>query len=123
MIAAMSRTWPLFLLAPATALGLAACGMPANLPLGSTSSSGAPSAPSAVVHLLYDSIEPGRVTITAGQTVEWKWQEISAANITFAQFHSPTMDSGSGSHTFSVPGTYPYRDTLSLVTGVIVVQS
>lgn len=117
------RPLALVILAPA-AVTLCACSMPANLPVGArTSSSTSPVSPSAVIDLLYDSVEPSRVTIHVGQTVEWKWEEApTAGNITFAGFASPTMDSGIWSHTFSSAGRYPFRDTLSqLATGVVTV--
>jgi len=78
----------------------------------------------AVVLLRYDSVEPSRVTIHAGQTVKWQWQDSQfPSNVTFDTFGSPTMDSGSWSHTFNDPGTYPYRDSLRVeATGVIVVE-
>jgi plastocyanin len=107
------------------AVVLAACssgpGLPVSSGLGSTPSS--PARPSAVVLLRYDSFEPAHVTIHAGQAVQWQWQESPiAGNVTFAHFASPTQVSGSWSRQFSVPGTYPFQDTLSTeATGVVTV--
>jgi plastocyanin len=125
MMTAMSpRRTALSLLAPMAALALAACGSGGDVPLSAgrpVPSSSAP--PAVVVTLRYDSIEPSHVTITAGQTVEWRWQEAPIpANVTFADFASPTMVSGTWSHTFAVPGTYAYQDTLNQqATGVVIV--
>jgi plastocyanin len=122
MMIAMSRSWPLFLLAPTAALALSACSASPGLPVGSGSPSGSAASPSAVVLLRYDSFEPSRVTIHAGQTVRWVWQQTFAADIAFKGFASATMANGSWSHTFSVPGTYHYSDPLRQeATGVVVV--
>lgn len=120
-----SRPLALLVLAPVSAVTLAACssggGLPVNSGAAESSSSGTPAA---VVLLRYDSLEPSHVTIHAGQTVEWKWQEGQfPSNVTFDTFASPTMESGSWSHTFNEPGTYPYRDSLRLeAAGEIVVE-
>lgn len=114
----------LALLAPVAALTLAACGGGNALPVQAGRATPSSSAtPSTVVTLRYDSLEPSQVTIRAGQTVEWSWQEAPiAANVTFARFSSPTMVSGTWSHTFSTPGTFPYRDTLDqTANGVVTV--
>jgi len=122
----MSRPLALVLLAPGAALLLAACGTPDNLPLsaGTAASPASSVAPAAVVDLEYDSIEPSHVTIGVGQAVEWKWMEApEAADVAFSGFSSPTMVSGTWSHTFATAGSYTYRDTLSpIATGVITVR-
>lgn len=103
-------------------VALAACS-PANLPVSSGTGASPATAPAAVVVLDYDSVEPSHVTIRAGQTVEWKWDEAPfPANVTFSRFASATMESGTYFHTFSTPGTYPYRDTLGQnASGVVTV--
>ncbi|HMK62691.1 MAG TPA: hypothetical protein VK386_03645 [Acidimicrobiales bacterium] len=122
----MSRPLALVLLAPLAALVLAACDTPDNLPLssGPSASPASSAAPAVVVELQYDSIEPARVTIRVGQTVQWQWMEApEAANVVFTGFSSPTMVNGTWSHTFSEAGTYSYRDSLSpIATGVITVR-
>jgi plastocyanin len=102
----------------------AACGSGGDLPVnaGATQSVNAP-APAAVVLLQYDAFEPSHVTIHAGQTVEWKFKQSPIpANVTFADFASPTQETGTWSHTFTTSGTYPYQDSLRAeATGVVVV--
>lgn len=122
-MAAMSlRALPALGVVALTALATAACGSGNDLPVnvGATpSATGA--APAVVVMLRYDSIEPSYVRIHVGQTVEWVFQEAPIpGNVTFADFASATKVSGTFSHTFSSPGTFPYRDTLrEEATGVV----
>jgi plastocyanin len=126
MIAPMpSRRLALLALVPVAGAVLVACGSGGNVPLNAgdvVPSSSA--APSVVVLLRYASLEPSRVTIHVGQTVQWRWEQAPfPGNVTFATFASPTMTSGTWSHTFSQPGTYPYRNSLRQeATGVVVVQ-
>lgn len=125
MIAAMPyRPLALLVLAPVAGAVLAACSSGGDLPVNTGASQPSAGRPAAVVLLQYDSVEPSRVTIHAGQSVKWLWEEAQfPSNVTFDTFASPTQDSGSWSHTFSNPGTYPYRDSLRLeATGVIIVQ-
>lgn len=109
------------------AAAVAACGLTLSACSSSSSpssSSGGPhGAPSAVVLLKYVSFVPARVTIHAGQTVEWKWQDAPVNhNVTFGSFGSSTTDSGTWYHTFNTPGTYSYRCTVhQTMTGVVVV--
>lgn len=108
---------------PALGLSLSACSS-SSTPSGSGGGgSGAHPAPSAVVVLKYVSFAPARVTIHAGQTVEWKWQDAPIAhNVTFRTFASPTEASGTFFHTFDAPGTYSYRCTIhQTMTGEVVV--
>ncbi len=120
-----SRPLALLVLAPVAGVALAACSSGGDLPVntGAVQPSGS-GTPAAVVLLRYDSVEPSRVTIHAGQTVEWRWQDPQfPSNVTFDSFASPTMDSGTWSYTFNVPGTYNYRDSLRAeATGVVVVE-
>ncbi|MHB8329695.1 MAG: cupredoxin domain-containing protein [Acidimicrobiales bacterium] len=109
-------------------LGLtAACGGGGNLPVNSGASGGGSSTsqspPSAVITIKFVSFEPGKVTIHAGQTVEWKWEDSPLAhNVTFAGFASPLQVTGTYFHTFGEAGTYPYRCTIhASMTGVIKV--
>jgi plastocyanin len=71
------------------------------------------------------SFVPTSVTIRAGQTVEWRWDDSSLPqNVTFAAgFHSATQTSGSYSHTFDTPGVYPYTSTIHFDTnGEVIVR-
>ena len=66
-----------------------------------------------VVAIQYFNFTPRSVTIYAGQTVEWKWQDFPTPhNVTFAGFASPSQASGDYFHTFTTPGTFDYRCTL-----------
>jgi plastocyanin len=56
--------------------------------------------------------EPDAITIKAGDKVTWKWEDTSAHNVTFASFHSTTMDSGTYEHVFTSTGTFKYHCTL-----------
>ncbi len=115
MMAAMSPPpRALALLVPAAALLLAACSSSPDVPAAQSNVVASSSAtPTVTVSFRYGSFEPSRVTIHTGETVQWQWQETPVpANVTFADFSSPTMESGTWSHTFSETGTYQYRDTL-----------
>lgn len=103
----------------------AACGTGTNLPLnaGATQSAGA-SPPAAVVLLRYHSFEPSHVTIHAGQTVEWRFEDLAGipGDVAFEGFASPVQQGGTWSYTFSTPGTYPYDNSLrDEARGVVVV--
>jgi plastocyanin len=108
------------------ALGLvaAACGGGSSGSASSSSTSaptGTTQPPAAVVVLKFVSFEPGEVTIHAGQTVEWKWEDAPVVHdVTFAHFASPNQATGTWFHTFPTPGTYPYRCTdHATMTGVV----
>jgi plastocyanin len=71
------------------------------------------------------SFVPISVTIRAGQTVEWRWDDSSVPqNVTFAAgFHSATQATGTYSHTFETPGLYPYSSTIHFGTsGEVIVR-
>ena len=71
------------------------------------------------------SFVPTSVTIRAGQTVQWRWDDSSLPqNVTFAAgFHSATQTSGTYSHTFETPGVYPYTSTIHFNTnGEVIVR-
>src|SRR5574340_1649140 len=91
-------------------LGLlaAACSTSAGGGAGTSSSGSRSNGPAAaVVELKYVSFEPAKVTIHAGQTVEWKWEDAPVDhNIRFdAGFSAPTQPNGTWFHTFDTPGT------------------
>ena len=104
----------------ALGLTLGACSSSPSTAGGSSSSG---PKPAAVVLLKYVSFVPARVTIHAGQTVEWKWEDEPVGhNITFRTFSTPTQDTGTYFHTFDTPGTYPYRCTVhQTMTATVVV--
>jgi plastocyanin len=119
MTAMPKRTALSISLAAGCGLAMAACSSAPNVPAGQSPAVATSSAhPSVVVGFQFDSFEPSRVTIHAGQTVEWTWGDKPTAipaNVTFAGVASPTQVSGTWFRTFSAPGTYTYRDTLSPV--------
>jgi plastocyanin len=98
-------------------VGATACSSGQNVPadqMGTALPSGPHPAPSTVVILQSFSFDPSVVTIKAGQTIEWIWEDHGAPhNVTFAGFHSPTLTAGTYYHTFTTPGTYPYSSTLN----------
>jgi plastocyanin len=70
------------------------------------------------------SFVPTSVTIHAGQTVEWQWDDSSVPqNVTFAGFQSATQTTGTYFHTFDTPGVYPYSSTVHFqINGEVVVR-
>jgi len=131
MMSAMSRRQRA--LVPLFALGIAAaaCSGGNNVPadssgFGTPASSGPPAA---TVTLRYSSFEPASVTIHAGQTVQWSWQDqpiahnvqlFESADSVLAQ--SPTQTTGTWSYTFATPGRYAYVSTVDAhMAGVVVV--
>ncbi len=107
----------------ALGLGTAACSSGPNLPTNKAAAPGPHLAPSVVVILQSFSFDPSVVTIKAGQTIEWIWEDHGAPhNVTFPSFHSATLTSGTYYHTFTTPGTYHYSSTLNLtMKGEVIV--
>lgn len=111
----------------ALCLGAAACSSGQNVPandVGATPANGPrPTSSTKVVVLQNYGFSPSVVTIKAGQTIEWIWRDFDIPdNVTFANFHSPSMTSGTYYHTFTKPGTYPYSSTLHYtMTGEVIV--
>jgi plastocyanin len=127
---------------------LAACGPSPNVPVSSARGDSGPNAApvGAVVTLANVSFAPATVTVSAGQSVEWEWEDGSVPhNVTFTSyqpprstlsgtyrstvvirvpgFHSATQTSGTYYHTFSIPGTYKYRCTIHAdMFGQVVVR-
>jgi plastocyanin len=109
-------------------LGLltSACAYGYNVPAGMhviTNPAHHPKAAVAVV-LEHISFDPSKVTIKAGQTVEWIWRDPGTPhNVTFATFHSETKTAGTFYHTFTKPGVYPYICTLHYnMRGEVIVK-
>jgi plastocyanin len=70
------------------------------------------------------SFVPTSVTIHAGETVEWKWDDSSVPqNVTFDGFQSATQTTGTYFHTFESPGVFPYTSTVHFEqNGQVVVR-
>jgi len=104
---------------------LAALSLVVLVACGSSTPTAAPPPPDAAVTVVLHNIafNPQTVTIKAGQTVAWKFDDGSIVhNVTFATFASSDMDSGYYTHTFTTPGTYNYQCTIhSGMTGVVIV--
>ena len=129
-------------------LAAAACGGAGGDTTAPQNSSGNPpptgGTPSAnTVSLSGETFNPTAVTVSAGTTVKWKWENCSSdptggygggyGGVTDCASHNVTFDDGSGasptqtsgdySRTFSTAGTYKYHCTMhSGMTGEIVVK-
>jgi plastocyanin len=109
----------------AVALLASACGSSsppaAAAPTTTTTAYSGPVA--AVVILKAKQYTPAKVTIQAGQTVEWKWEGQSIHNVVFAGYSSPSQVKGVWYHTFDTAGTYFYRCTFHPnMIGEVVVE-
>ncbi len=66
---------------------------------------------------------PPTVTVSPGQTVVWKFDDLHVAHDVVSQpggpLHSNLQQAGSYRHTFQEPGTYRYVCTLHLADGMI----
>ncbi len=63
-----------------------------------------------------------RLTVEAGTTVTWVFQDDMPHNVVGDGFASEIMQSGTFTYTFTDPGTYPYVCTLHPnMTGTVVV--
>jgi plastocyanin len=67
---------------------------------------------------------PSQVTIEAGDTLTWVWNDgVMSHNVSGDGFESETQSDGSFSHTFDVPGDFPYVCTLhSGMRGTVTVE-
>ena len=88
----------------AVSLGLSACAEG-----GETAQPGTPV--TAPVIMIEDmSFVDGTVTVEAGTTVTWQWNDGSMQhNVVFDEFESPLQAEGTFTHTFEEPGTYQYH--------------
>ena len=78
----------------------------------------------AVVDIKNIAFTPEKVTINAGQSVVWKFDDGSIAhNVTGNGWRSPDQTSGTYVHVFATPGDYQYSCTIhSGMTGEVVVK-
>ncbi len=92
------------------------------------SSQPAPPAPpppaAAIVDIRNVAFNPKSVTVHAGATVAWKFDDGSVAhNVVGSDWRSPDRTSGYFTHIFTAPGTYAYRCTIhSNMDGQVVVS-
>lgn len=112
-------------------------GVPAEPGAGTRASEQSHARLAAVVQMVGEEFQPSRVTISAGQTVEWKNTSGDPHTVTLAPdkavvaadaalprnaqpFDSGTIGAGmTFSHTFTVPGTYRYYCTLHEGNGMV----
>lgn len=100
-------------LAPGITLALALAGCGGSGATGS--SSPAAPAPAVTVKVVPDPATIGTfvapaVTIKAGETVKWDFEDLNPHTVSSATFSSEPMDKGkSYSHTFAKAGTYMYH--------------
>jgi plastocyanin len=92
---------------------------------GHSSASGGAVPPNvgATVELRDIAFKPSTVTIKAGQSVLWKFDDGSIAhNVTGDGYRSSDMTSGTYSHAFTKAGTYNYQCTIhSGMNGEVIV--
>ncbi len=109
------------------ALAVAVLAMTVLVACGGSTPSATPQAPppNAAVTVILRNIafNPTTVTIKAGQTVAWKFDDGSIVhNVTGNGWRSPDQDSGYYTHVFTTPGTYPYSCTIhSGMDGTVIV--
>ena len=71
--------------------------------------------------------KPDKITVEAGDTVTWTFDDKGISHDVVADdgsFKSEVMDSGRFRHTFERPGTFPYKCSLhpTQMTGTITVR-
>lgn len=107
----------------ALALTLAACaGDGAGNKQGGSEAPGTPVA-EPVITIEDMKFVNGTVTIEAGTTVTWEWNDGSMEhNVVFEEFESPLQAEGTFTHTFEEPGTFDYHcQPHPFMTGTIFV--
>lgn len=116
-----SRTVLLLAVLTATACGNGSTGNGSTQP---ASRQLPPSTPVTVVIQNF-AFNPNPVTLHAGQTVVWHFDDGSIPhNVTGDGWASPNQSSGDYAHTFVAPGTYEYHCTIHKgMDGQIVVQA
>jgi plastocyanin len=114
------RRLALLVLAGLLALALGACGsgQAAEPPQATADNNGGPTV--TIKDLTYT---PATLTVPAGATVTWVWQDGAIAHdVKGDGFKSKVIAEGTFPHHFDQPGTYQYRCTLHPnMTGVIEV--
>ena len=66
---------------------------------------------------------PKKITVKAGDTVTWRWQENVLHNVVADEFKSENLSKGTYEHTFDTAGTFDYRCTLHPgMDGEVVVE-
>ncbi len=134
--------------AAALSLAAAACSQTPNVPasMNGAVASAASSHATQSVTVQYSSFIPSRVTISAGQTVVWNWQDAPiphdvdiygwtpgnaggsspavggqpSSNLSIV---SPILVNGTWAHKFTKPGVYYYRCTVhAQMQGVVIVN-
>jgi plastocyanin len=114
------RRLALLVLAGLLALALGACGsgQAAETPQATADNNGGPTV--TIKDLAYT---PATLTVPAGATVTWVWQDGAIAHdVKGDGFKSKVIAEGAFPHRFDQPGTYKYRCTLHPnMTGVIEV--
>ena len=98
-----------------TAVGLAACGGSDSDTAGS-GTNGTDSVPGRTTVVLKDiAFKPAKLSVSAGETVTWKFEDKGIPHNVVADdksFKSEIKDSGSFEHTFDKPGTFSYVCTV-----------
>jgi plastocyanin len=96
-------------LAAALVAGTAACGSSGD----DQSAVAAAAAGGPLVLLKGSNFKPADLTVKTGQTVTWDWKDrFIEHNVVGADFASKVQRRGTFAHTYTKPGTYPYRCTL-----------
>jgi plastocyanin len=107
--------------------GLIAAAMALLAACGTSSSAAKTEAPPSNVAVTVDirtiAFNPKSVTVHAGQTVAWKFDDGSIPhNVVGTDWRSPDRTSGYYTHSFTASGTYSYRCTIhSNMDGQVVV--
>ena len=99
----MKRFAGLLLASLALVVTVAAC--------GGDDDSSASSAPGAVT-VKDNYFSPKSSTVKVGETVTWTFTGGSAHNVTFDDFNSKLMKTGTYTHTFEKAGSFEYRCTI-----------
>jgi plastocyanin len=106
-------------------MSMSMSGMPSDM--GSSSASAATPATGDSVDIKNFSFEPASLTIKAGTTVTWHFEDSAAHTVKAADgsFTSPALSGGKTyTHKFTTPGKYPYICSIhQYMTGTIIVSS
>jgi plastocyanin len=111
----MRRLAALLLVSLALVVTVAAC--------GGDDDSSAPSEPGAVA-VKDNFFSPKSASVKVGDTVTWTFEGKSAHNVTFDDFNSKLMKTGTYTHTFDEAGSFEYHCTIHTgMSGKVVVSS